>query len=85
MAKAVPLIYLVIPRMVDFGGCVINFRALESVAVLELNVVFREAYDTGVLQVQYLSIDIHSLLFHVKFEDSLSISVSRNRATRHKN
>jgi hypothetical protein len=24
-------------------------------------------------------------LFHVKFEDSLSISVSRNRATRHKN
>jgi hypothetical protein len=33
----------------------------------------------------YLSIDIHLNLLHVRFGDKLSISVSKNKATRHNN
>jgi hypothetical protein len=51
---------------------------------LELRAEFREAYWTGTLQVWYLSKDIHFFLLHVEFEDGLTISVLKNRATRHK-
>jgi hypothetical protein len=59
-------------------------RPLESVAVSRLSIVFREAYSTGILQVWYLSIDIHFILFHEEFEDGLSILVFENRAAYHK-
>jgi hypothetical protein len=58
---------------------------LESVAVLALDVGFREAYNTGILQVWYHLIDIHFSILHVKFEDRLSISLLKNKATRTKN
>jgi hypothetical protein len=58
---------------------------LESVTVWGLCVVFREAYNTDVLQVLYLLIDIPSIMLHVEFEDRLSISVMKNRAIHHKN
>jgi hypothetical protein len=57
---------------------------LEQVAVLELSIVFREAYNISILHVWYLSIDIHCILLHVDFEDMLFITVLRNRATRYK-
>jgi hypothetical protein len=52
---------------------------LASVAVFGLRAVFRRAYNTGILQVWYLSIDMHSTLSHVEFEDGLSVSVLKNR------
>jgi hypothetical protein len=55
---------------------------LESVAVVGLSGEFREAYNTGILQFWYLSIDIHFIVFHVEFEDELSISVMKYTATR---
>jgi hypothetical protein len=54
-------------------------RPLEPVAVLGLNGELKEVYDAGILQVWYLSIDIHSILFHVKFEDGLSIPFMKER------
>jgi hypothetical protein len=51
---------------------------LESVSILGLSVVLREAHSKGAFQVWYHSIDIHSILFHVEFEDGLSISVLKN-------
>jgi hypothetical protein len=40
---------------------------LKTLAVWRLDAKFIEAYDAGVLQVWYLSIDIHFLLLHVEF------------------
>jgi hypothetical protein len=57
-------------------------RLLESVAILGLNVALTGAYNTDVLQVWYRSIDIHFILFYVKFEDGLSTSVLNTEATR---
>jgi hypothetical protein len=57
----------------------------ESVAVLGLNVMFREAHSTSTLQVWYLSIDIHFRLSYVGFENGLSISVLQTKTTRHQN
>jgi hypothetical protein len=62
-----------------------SFGLLKSVAVLGVGVALREAYSTDVLQFEYPSIDIHFVLFHLKFEDMLYISVLKNRATCHKN
>jgi hypothetical protein len=59
--------------------------SLESDAVLELNVVLREAYNNGMLQVQYFLKNIRFILLYVEFEDGLSISVLKKRATHHKN
>jgi hypothetical protein len=47
--------------------------------------VLKEAYNMGVLRLGYLSIDIRCFLFHVEFEDGLSISVLKNRPTQYKN
>jgi hypothetical protein len=58
---------------------------LETVAVLDLCVVFREAHNTFILQVWCHLIDIHSTLLHVKFEDGSSIPILKTKATRHKN
>jgi hypothetical protein len=58
---------------------------LKSVAVLGLRVVFTDKYDLSILQIWYLSIDIHVILLHMIFEDALSISVSKTRATCYKN
>jgi hypothetical protein len=48
---------------------------LQSVAVLGLVVVLVDAYNTELLEVWYLSIDIHFILFYVEFESGLSASV----------
>jgi hypothetical protein len=58
--------------------------ALESVAILGLSVVFREEYSTAKSQIWYHSVDMHFVLFHVKFEDGLIISVWEKKATCHK-
>jgi hypothetical protein len=71
-------------RVLGYGGSITNFGFLESDAVLGLNIVFRESYNTDILQVWYHSTDIHSILSHVEFEDGLFISILKNRATRHK-
>jgi hypothetical protein len=60
-------------------------RPLELFAVLGLSVVFREAYNAFMLYGWYLSIDMHSILFHVEFKDGLSISVFKTRATHYQN
>ncbi|SAL99410.1 hypothetical protein [Absidia glauca] len=57
---------------------------LESVAVFELSVGFSEAYNTGILQIWYLSVGMHLILFRVEFKDGLSISVLKDMATRYK-
>jgi hypothetical protein len=61
----------------------LSLEALESVAVLGLSVVFREAYSTSTFHVWYLLLDIHFILLHVEFEGGLSMSVMKNRVTRH--
>jgi hypothetical protein len=48
-------------------------------------VVFKDAYDTGINQVWYLLIDIHFILRHVKFENGLSTTILKTRATCLKN
>jgi hypothetical protein len=55
--------------------------SLELVALLGLNVAFIGAYSTDILQFWYHSIDIHSILLYVEFEDGLSISILKIRAT----
>jgi hypothetical protein len=60
-------------------------RPPELVADLGLSVVSRAVYSTGILQIWYLTIDIHFILFHVEFEDRLSTTVLNNRATRPRN
>jgi hypothetical protein len=55
----------------QFGG------SLESVAVLRFSGESQEAYNTGILQFWYLSMDTHSTLLHVKIEVRLFISVLR--------
>jgi hypothetical protein len=62
-----------------------NLGLLESVAVLRLCVVFREAYNTGILLFSNTSIDIHFDLVHAKFEEGLYISILKKRATHLKN
>jgi hypothetical protein len=55
--------------------------SLESVAVLGLNAMFREAYSTDMLQVWYPFIDMHFILLHEKFENGLSILIWKNKTT----
>jgi hypothetical protein len=78
-------IYRIIERLLGFGGPLLTLRPLELVAVLGLSVVFREANHTNILPFRYHSIDIHFIFLHVKFEDGLSISGLKNKATRRKN
>jgi hypothetical protein len=61
-----------------------NLGPLECVAVLVLNIAFREAYNAHMFQDQYPVIDIHFILSHVVFEGRLSISNLKNRAIYHK-
>jgi hypothetical protein len=65
--------------MLADGSCL--WGRLESVAVFRLDVVFRGAYDTFSFLFLYLLIDAHFILFHVEFEDELSISVFKDRVT----
>jgi hypothetical protein len=53
---------------------------LESVAVFGLGVVLGEAYNTGTLQVWYLLIDMHFIMFHEDFDDGLSVPVLKKRS-----
>jgi hypothetical protein len=46
--------------------------------------VFREVHDASVLQVWYLSTNPHFILFHVEFEDGLSISVLKPKVASEK-
>jgi hypothetical protein len=58
--------------------------SLESVADLGINVALKDEYDTCILQFWYLLIDMHFILLHVEFEDGLSVSFLKNKATCHK-
>jgi hypothetical protein len=60
-------------------------ESLKLVAVFGLCGEFREAYIKVILQFWYHSIDIHSILLHVEFEDGLSIPVTKTRCNSHKN
>jgi hypothetical protein len=62
----------------------LTLEPLESVAVLGLGVVFREAYEIGWFPFCHILIHIHFILLHMEFEDGLSISVLKTRATRNK-
>lgn len=52
------------------------------VAVSGIRVVFIDECDIEILQVCYLSIDVHFVLFREEFEYGSSVSVLTNRATR---
>lgn len=58
---------------------------LGSVRALRLSIVFIDANNTEKLQIYHHSTGIYFALLYVKFEDELSISVLKNRATPHKN
>jgi hypothetical protein len=47
MAKMAMLNYQMMPRILDFVGPFPNLGLLESVAILELSAMFREAHSTG--------------------------------------
>jgi hypothetical protein len=83
MKKGVLILYRMEPRMLGFGGQFPTLGPLESVANLGLSVVFREPYSASILQFWYILIDIRFILLHVEFEEGLSISVVKNRATRY--
>jgi hypothetical protein len=73
-----------------WGCCVLldwwpTFAPLEKITFLKLGVMFREIYDTNIFQVWYPSIDIRFILTRVKFEDGLTISVLKTKATFYKN
>jgi hypothetical protein len=85
MQKLVLCIYPMKPRVFGLVDYLPGSGPLESVADLGLGVMFREALNTCILQVWYPSIVIHCTLFHVDFENGLTISVLQNTATRHKN
>jgi hypothetical protein len=59
-------------------------RGFKSVAVLELCVKLTRAYDLGTVQFWYLLIDMDYILFYVKFEVGLSVTILRNRVILHK-
>jgi hypothetical protein len=79
MKKAVRRIYRMMLEMLDVCGWVTYVWVTRISRCLGLSAAFREAYNTGVLCVWYVSIGIHSILFHVEFEDGLIISVLNNR------
>jgi hypothetical protein len=56
---------------------------VESVAVLRLTVVFRKAYNTGILHDWYRLIDILFVMSHVEFKSEISILILKNWATCH--
>lgn len=62
-----------------------SFGAFKSVTILMLCVVFTDACNINIFQFYNHSIDMHCGLFHVNFEDELSISLLRDKATRSKN
>jgi hypothetical protein len=81
MKKAVLFIYRTVQGdwvLMDGGP---TLKPLTSAAVLGLGVAFTATYNTGILQVWYHLIDRHFNLLHVRFEDELSISLLKNRAT----
>jgi hypothetical protein len=53
--------------------------------MLELSGEFKEPYSIGTLQLWYPLTDMHFILPHVEFEDELSISILKNKATCYKN
>jgi hypothetical protein len=70
--------------MLGLGGWIAKYEVTESVADFGLGGVFTHTYDTDILQVWCISIDMHFILLHVEFEDELFLSVSKYRATCHK-
>jgi hypothetical protein len=84
MKKVVLFIYRMMPMMLSLVDELPNFGLSKSIAVLGLCGALREAYNSGILQVWDPSIDIPSVLFHVEFEDWLSVSNVKNRATCYK-
>jgi hypothetical protein len=83
--KVVLLIYGTMLRTLDFNVWIPNVGVIGINRCLELNVEFREAYSTRIAHIWSPTIHINCILFHVEFEDGLSISVLKDRATRHKN
>ncbi|SAL96891.1 hypothetical protein [Absidia glauca] len=67
--------------MLDVHGSIVVLRTgLQVVALLGLPVEFTGAYDLKVLRSCWLSIEIHYIVFHVKFDVELSISILRIKA-----
>jgi hypothetical protein len=87
MKKEVLLIYRMILKMLGIGGWTTNFGAASIchcfAACCSLQRGMQQRYT--VLDILYLSIDIHFNLLHVEFEYGLSISVLKNKATCYKN
>jgi hypothetical protein len=52
---------------------------LQSVAFLGLFIAFTDAYNMKVLVSKTQSIDIHSIVMHVKFDGGLSMPLLRNK------
>jgi hypothetical protein len=73
------LIYSMIPRNWAVVDGWPTFGLLESIAILGLCKVLRDAYSTEILQVWYVLIDIHFIVFHAKFKDGLSIPIRIKR------
>jgi hypothetical protein len=84
-SNAMLLIYRMILEMLIFGDECPSLGPLGYVAVLGKSVVVRKAWNTDILQFWPHSTDKHFILLHVKFEGGLSVSVLKNKATRHKN
>jgi hypothetical protein len=84
MKKAILFIYRLISSMLVLVDERSTLGSLESVAVLEVCVVFGAVTSTGILLFWYLSVAIHFIIIHVQFDDGLSISVLKIRATHHK-
>jgi hypothetical protein len=72
------------PRMWGFGGSIIDFAATGTCRCLKINAVFRGATSTFILQVWYLLIGIHFIVFHVEFDDGSSISFEKQAASSQK-
>jgi hypothetical protein len=81
--------YRMMPKMLDFGpmnySSVLTLPPPGWVAVIRTCVAFKEAYNAYILQFWHLLIDEQFVLFHVKFEDELYLSILQNRATHRKN
>jgi hypothetical protein len=68
-----------IPKMLDVMGYIAIFQGIQSVAILLLCIDLTDAYNIIMLVSGYQSIDMHCIVFPVKFDGEFSISFLRNR------
>jgi hypothetical protein len=72
-------IYHWIPRKLGFLGWLAILIPFQSVAFLRLLVAFTTTYNIKVLISRYQLLDMHCIVFSVKFDGALSISFVRNK------